>query len=217
MLILKLNAAALGLSRRGRRLQGKHQLGITLVELVVTIVILSISLIGIVATLNLGVSQSANTLFELRATALAQAYLDEILSKKYDERSRNSGIPPCVNPALPGRGCSASLGADGGETNRTRFDDVDDYDTLDEGLNGADILRDAQGDPRSGYDNFRVQVEVRRIGTDLAVDEDFIQVAPATPSNNPVPDDEFDAKLITVTVSDGSDEGIDFSAYKSNF
>lgn len=196
---------------------GVRQAGITLVELVATIVILSISLIGIVATLNLGVSQSSNTLFELRATALAQAYLDEILSKKYDERSRNSGIPPCVDPMLAGRNCTAALGLNGSESARTSFDDVDDYDGLDEGLSSSPtaILRDAQGDPRTGYDNFRVQVSVRRI--DVSTTEQFTQVLPATLANNPVPDDSFDAKLITVTVSDGSDEGIDFSAYKSNF
>jgi MSHA pilin protein MshD len=188
--------------------------GITLVELVVTVVILSIALLGIVATLNTGVSQSSNTLFELRATSLAQAYLDEILSKKFDERSRIRGIPPCVDPMLPGRNCSATLGTDGSESARTSFDDVDDYDGLDEGLNGSDILRDAQGAARTGYDNFRVQVSVRRIRVGSGEEEEFTVVDPVT---NPEPDDIYDAKLITVTVSDGSATGIEFSAYKSNF
>ncbi|MFT6092726.1 MAG: hypothetical protein ACJA2Q_000615 [Pseudohongiellaceae bacterium] len=140
-----------------------------------------------------------------------------MLSKKYDERSRNSGIPPCVDPMLAGRNCTAALGTDGSESARISFDDVDDYDGLDEGLNGAGILRDAQGDPRTGYDNFRVQVSVRRILTGAGQSEEFIQVAPATLADNPVLDDEFDAKLISVTVSDGSATGIQFSAYKSNF
>lgn len=188
--------------------------GITLIELVVTIVILSIALVGIAITVNLGLNQSSDTLFELRATALAQAYLDEILSKKYDERSRNSGIPPCVATGLPGRNCSATLGTNGSESARTSFDDVDDYDGLDEGLNGTDILRDAQGAARTGYDNFRVQVSVRRIQVGSGDPEEFTPVDPVT---NPEPDDVFDAKFITVTVSDGSATGIQFSAYKSNF
>lgn len=191
-----------------------RQRGLTLVEMIVTIVILSVALLGIAATLNLGVSQSSNTLFELRATALAQAYLDEILSKKYDERSRNSGIPPCVATGLPGRNCNATLGTNGSESARTSFDDVDDYDGLDEGVNGSDILRDAQGNARVGYDNFRVQVDVRRIEIAGGEAEEFTPVDPAT---NPEPDDVFDAKLITVTVTDGSATGLTFSAYKSNF
>lgn len=192
----------------------RRQRGLTLVEMIVTIVILSVALLGIAATLNLGVSQSSNTLFELRATALAQAYLDEILSKKYDERSRNSGIPPCVATGLPGRNCTATLGTNGSESSRTSFDDVDDYDGLDEGTNGTDILRDAQGNARAGYDNFRVQVDVRRIAVSSGDAEEFTPVDPAT---NPEPDDVFDAKLITVTVSDGAPTGLRFSAYKSNF
>jgi hypothetical protein len=34
---------------------------------------------------------------------------------------------------------------------------------------------------------------------------------------NPKPDDIYDAKLITVTVSNGAATGLQFSAYKSNF
>ena len=188
----------------------RHQ-GLTLIELVVTIVILSIALVGISFAINSGVSQSANTLYELRAVALGQAYLDEILSKKFDERSRNSGIPPCKDPtampALSGRKCADPLITE--EGSRTNYDDVDDYDGLDEGLNGTGILRDAEGNARTGYDDFRVQVSVRLIN--VATTEQFS----ATPA--PKPDDPYDAKLITVTVSDGSPTGIQFSAYKSNF
>ncbi len=190
----------------------KRQGGVTLVELVVTIVILSIALIGLSAAISSGVSQSSNTLFELRAVALGQAYLDEILSKKFDERSRNSGIPPCVDPMLSGRACSNPLITE--EGSRTNYDDVDDYNGLDEGLNGAGPLRDAQGNLRSGYDNFRVQVSVRRIAVGVGQAEEFPSVNPVT---NPKPDDVYDGKLITVTVSDGSATGIQFSAYKSNF
>lgn len=198
---------------KNKRVSAVHrETGLTLVEMVLTIVILSVALLGIAAALNLGVSQSSSTLFELRATALAQAYLDEILSKKYDERSRNSGIPPCVATGLPGRKCTPTLGLNGSESARTSFDDVDDYNGLDEGLNGLGILRDTTGAARSGYDNFRVQVSVRRIQIAGGEPEEFTPV-----DVNPEPDDVFDAKLITVTVSDGSATGIQFSAYKSNF
>lgn len=198
-----------------RRPSSFNQHGITLIELVVTIVILSISLVAVSFAINSGVSQSANTLYELRSAALAQAYLDEILSKKFDERSRNSGIPPCKDPtngALTGRKCANPLAVE--EGSRTAYDDVDDYNGLDEGLNsvGGDPLRDAQGNTRTGFDDFRVQVAVRLIN--VSGDESFPGVNAVT---NPKPDDSYDAKLITVTVSDGSADGIKFSAYKSNF
>lgn len=195
----------------------KQNAGITLVELVVTIVILSIALLGIAATLNFGVSQSSNTLFELRATALAQSYLDEILSKKFDERSRNSGIPPCRATGLSGRNCTTTLGANGSESARTSFDDVDDYNGLDEGANSspaADLL-DAQGVVRAGYAGFRVQVSVSLI--DLVTPDPVATFPGGSVVLNPIPDDVYDAKLITVTVTDGSADGLKFSAYKSNF
>lgn len=198
------------------------QTGITLVELVVTIVILGIALVGLSVAISGGVNQSANTLFEIRAIALGQSYLDEILSKKFDERSRNSGIPPCKDPtngALSGRKCSGTIGLDTAsgpnETGfaRKAFDDVDDFNGLDEGFNsaGGDPLLDAQGNARSGYDNYRVQVLVRLIDTTGGGGEEF------SATSTPKPDDSYDAKLITVTVSYGGATGIAFSAYKSNF
>lgn len=191
------------------------QRGITLIELIVTIVILGIALTGVSLAISSGMSQSANTLVELRAVALGQAYLDEILSKKFDERSRNGGIPPCVDPLLPGISCSVVIGPDATETTRVRFDDVDDYDGLDEGLNGAGPLLDSEGVPRTGYDSFRVIISVRRIEVAVGEPEEFTPVDPVT---NPEPDNVYDAKLITVLVSDdGSTDGIEFSAYKSNF
>lgn len=193
------------------------QAGVTLIELVVTIVILSIALVAISSAISGGVGQSANTLFELRAVALGQAYLDEILSKKFDERSRNSGIPPCKDPtnlALSGRKCANPLIVE--EGSRALYDDVDDYNGLDEGRNsvGAVALKDAQGNTRTGYDSYRVQVSVRLIDVSGSGDEEFPAVVALT---NPKPNDSYDAKLITVTVSDGSATGIDFSAYKANF
>ena len=189
------------------------QSGVTLIELVVTIVVLSIALVGLSFAISGGLRQTSNTLFEVRAIALAQSYLDEILSKKFDERSRNGGVPPCKNPlvmpTLSGRQCANPLLKE--ETLRTGFDDVDDYNGLDEGLNslGGDPLLDAQGNARANYDNFRVEVSVRLI--DTAANEQFAA------TSTPKPNDSYDAKLITVTVSNGDGAVIDFSSYKSNF
>ncbi|MEQ8315138.1 MAG: prepilin-type N-terminal cleavage/methylation domain-containing protein [Gammaproteobacteria bacterium] len=186
--------------------------GLTLIETIASIVIIAISLTGVTLALRFGTSQSANTMVELRAVALAQAYLDEIMGKRFDERTRNRGIPPCRATAPPARQCTAegSFGPDGGET-RSRYDDVDDYHGLDEGDGQVNPLQDATGATRTGYDNFRVQVEVRYINLGVGEEEENL------PVNNEY-DDQFDAKLITLTVSyRGLSQGYTFSAYKSNF
>jgi MSHA pilin protein MshD len=182
------------------------------VELVVTILILAIALLSMTSLLSGNLSRNADITLQVRTVALGQSYLDEILGKRFDERTRNSGIPPCRASAPPARQCTVegSFGPDGGEI-RQRFDDVDDYHGLDEGNGQVDSLQDAEGNPRSGYDNFRVQVDVRYINVGVGEEEETLGV------NNEL-DDEYDAKFITVTVSTrsaGSD--IIFSAYKANF
>ncbi len=205
------------------------QSGMTLVELVVAIIVLAIALTAVTFTLQGGISNSADTLLQVRTVALAQAYLDEILGKRYDENTPNRGVPPCRASAPIGRQCSQEpvssscppsappspppplFGPDGGET-RSRFDDVDDYHCLDEGDGQVNPLQDALGNTRTGYDNFRVQVKVRYINIAMMGDEEF-----GLAVNNEL-DDQYDAKLVTVTVSHRSQTaGVDFSAYKANF
>lgn len=184
------------------------QRGLTLIEMVVTIVILAISLIAISGIFSSGVGRSADTTVELRATALAQSYLDEILGKRFDERSHPRGIPPCRSNCTT----FGNFGPDGGET-RSQYDDVDDYHGLDEGEGQPNPLQDANGDPRTGYDSFRVRVAVRYMDIGASGEEESLAVA----ANDL--DDDQDAKLITVTVNflNSGTEGVRYSAYKSNF
>lgn len=197
------------------------QRGVTLVELVITIAVLSISLTVMTIALNESISRSSDTLLELRAVALAQAYLDEALGKRFDENSANNGIPPCRAPGTGGvptsRQCTDDSGGswwvDGTEIRR-RYDDVDDYNAIDEGAGVAspnDTLKDADGNARTGYDGFRVTMNVRYIdvgggGTESGLGQ-----------NNEL-DDKWDGKLITVTVSHTAlPSDMVFAAYKSNF
>jgi len=197
----------------------RYQQGLSLIELIVTIVILSIALVTITVFINSGLGRSSDTLLELRTATLAKAYMDEILSKRFDEKSANNGIPPCRAPDGPGgvppnRECTveASFGADGSET-RATFDDVDDYTDIDEGEGGVDpTLQDADGNDRTGYEGYRVVVDVRYINVAIMGDEEF-----GLGQNNEL-DDEYDAKAITVTVSHRLlTTPFIYLAYKSNF
>lgn len=190
----------------------RRQAGLSLIELIATIVILALALAGITVVLQGGLSRSADTTLQVRTVALGQAYLDEILGKRFDEKSSNSGIPPCRASAPPPFQCTVegSFGPDGGET-RSTYDDVDDYDGMDQGDGQGTPLQDAEGNTRTGYDNFRVQVSVRYINVGAGQEEENLGQGSEL-------DDELDAKLITVTVSHRSlTQGVAFSAYKSNF
>lgn len=176
--------------------------GFTFVELVATIVILAIALMGVSQIVGLGASNSTNTLLETRATALAHAYLDEILGRRFDERSAASGLDPCYG-FVGGDRCTleADLGPDGGESSRDLFDDVDDYDGLAEGDGETTPISDAEGLEREEYENFHVAVSVRYAGDDA--------VLGLSPTN---------AKLVTVTVTNrGQSDGWEFSVYRGNY
>lgn len=176
--------------------------------MIATIVILGIALTTVTSMMVNSLSSGANTFEETRTTALARAYLDEILSRRFDENSHPSGVPAC--DGIGGSsGCtddgsvaSNDFGPDSGENSRDKWDDVDDYDGLDEGEGGviAD-LHDAENNVRSGYSDYRVQVSVVYAG-DI----------------DPVNKDKTDAKLITVTVyTPPAAIGTEFQVYKANF
>lgn len=86
----------------------KRQAGVTLVELVLSLVIISIALVGVLSVINLTVSHSADPVVQHQAVAIAESYLEEILLQNY------SG---------------------GASSSRSDFDDVDDYNGLND--NGA--------------------------------------------------------------------------------
>jgi len=83
------------------------QAGVTLVELILSMVIISIALTGIFTVMNLTVSHSADPIIQHQAVSIAESYLEEILLQAY---------------ANPTGGYSGS--------DRSQFDDVDDYNSL---------------------------------------------------------------------------------------
>jgi MSHA pilin protein MshD len=170
----------------------QHNLGATLVELVITIVLMSIVLVAIASTLSFGAGRSADLLFQVKLVELGQAYLEEILSKRFDENSPPGGVPACAPVTTP---CGA-VGTEGEA--RSQFDDVDDYHLL----NDSPPV-DPDGNIRQNYTGYRVEVAVAYI-------TEAQRVALAL-------DTVTDAKLIEVTISPPTGSALIFSAYTGNF
>jgi len=171
-----------------------RQCGFTLIELVVTMLILSIAALGVMYSLSLGLRHQSDALWQPKAVALAESYMEEILGRRYDERSPSGGVPPCSTTTTV---CSSAGAFDDGEA-RAQFDDVDDYDGLIE-----QPPRDVYGSPRPDYDSYRVAVTVAYVTP--------VQVAALGL------DAATDAKLITVTVSTPESGSMSFSALRGNF
>jgi len=112
------------------RAHGEH--GATLIELVVSIVVIAIAASAVLAVLSRSVGRSADAMVLAQGVAIAEAYLEEISLKAYAD-------PDGVD----------------GEALRTDFDDVDDYNGLVD--NGA---RDQFGAAMGSLSAYTVTVTV---------------------------------------------------------
>jgi len=102
--------------------------GFTLIELIIFIVIIGIATTGLFAALNQHNLSSVDPIYQVRALELAQATLDEIIGKRYDENSPNGGFPPCSSGELVGvLPCTLASNLGPEEGTVAEYDDVDDY------------------------------------------------------------------------------------------
>lgn len=108
------------------------QNGVTLVELILSMVIISLSVVGIFSVINLTVRHSADPVVSYQAIAIAESYMDEILLQAYSD-------------------------PDSSETGETRvtYDDVSDYNNLPD-----TVVRNQQGNAIANLSSYQVAVLV---------------------------------------------------------
>jgi MSHA pilin protein MshD len=79
-------------SKTQSRFNKRQQRGVTLIELILSMVIISIAVTGVLSVMNLTVKHSADPVVEHQAIAIAEAYLEEILLQAYtDPNGTNAG------------------------------------------------------------------------------------------------------------------------------
>ncbi len=109
-----------------------RQRGVTLIELIISIVVIAIAIGGVLGVLTQSAGRSADAMIMSQAVAIAEGYLEEIT------------LRPFADPD----------GVDG-ETLRTTFDDVDDYNGL------VDVgARDQFGNAPAALAGYTVNVTV---------------------------------------------------------
>ncbi len=92
--------------------------GVTLIELVVSIVIISIAVIGVMS-LFLGTTKtSADPMIRAQALAIAQSYMDEIMMQPYSSVVNTSATGTCSDGNPPEK------------SNRAKYNDINDYNAL---------------------------------------------------------------------------------------
>lgn len=164
--------------------------GVTLVELVVAIVVIGTALAGIMVVIVRNTSASADPMIAHQSIAIAEAYLEEILTKNF--------VAPVTGP-------------EAGET-RATYDQVDDYHnlvnngclTVVQGYTATascptpgSCVCDQRGQPIDGLQNYRVNV--------LVTTESLSVI---TASN---------AERVEVTVTPPSGGSVIISGYRTNY
>ncbi|NNN58604.1 type II secretion system protein [Vibrio sp. 1-2 (7-a)] len=115
----------------------KH-IGMTLIEMIIAIILMGIAMVAFTSFLVPQIHDSAMPHYQMRAAALGQGFMSQILARGFDQWSDfDGGVVRCGEPSLnphpgnPSNGCSATLGVDTkyGEisNNPSTFNDVDDY------------------------------------------------------------------------------------------
>jgi MSHA pilin protein MshD len=174
----------------------RAQLGISLVELIIFIIIVSVGLAGILSVFNLTSQKSADPQIRRQMLAVAEALLEEVELKPFTYCDPDD---PNAATAANSAGCTGGtggandesklpLGPEGGET-RPTFDNVSDYN----GLN-LSPASDINGTTIAGY-SATVSVTQQQL-------EGSIPLA--------------DSLRITVTVTHGSDS-LSLSGYRLRY
>ena len=108
------------------RFSMRRQVGLTLIELIIFIIVVSVGLMGVLAVMNATAKSSADPVIRKQALSVAEAMMDEILSKDFQNDSTGD------NTATPTLGCTPSTTPRcrlNTVLDRQNYNDVDDYDT----------------------------------------------------------------------------------------
>lgn len=164
----------------------RHQWGVSLVELIVFIVIVSVAVVGLLSVLNLTAAKSSDPVLRKQALALAEATMEEVLAKYYKNDAVDSvGCTPTTTPIscrLP-TSSTATVAVD-----RANYNDVDDY-------NGWDLSPPYQQD-----------------GTALTILTGYtVKIDVVADTLNTVA-----VKKVTVTVTAAGGEAITLVGYRTN-
>ena len=167
--------------------------GFTLIETVIAIVVIGIALAGIIGVIFNNVQEGARPFLETKGIELGQAMMDEILLKRFDEATPLGGgrIPLA----------QINIGTETGESGRTDFDDVDDYNGYADGVSGEPLQDELGNDISADFPGYSRSVTV-----------DFFK-----PTGAPAGLDSKNYKRVRVQVTAPMGESFVFTAIKTNF
>lgn len=164
-----------------------NQTGISLIELVIFIVIVSVGIVGILSVMNMNTRSSADPMLRKQALSIAESLLEEIQLQPFTFCDPDDANVATANAAVIGAaGCSTiveTMGPEGeGRYAPPLLDNVNDYNNFN--LPTPPGIRDITGANIAGLTGYSATVTVAEtaLGTVPAPDSLFITVTVTPPS-----------------------------------
>jgi MSHA pilin protein MshD len=170
--------------------------GVTLLELIVFIVVVSVAVVGVLTALNISNKASTDPMIQKQALAIAEALLEEIQLQPFTYCDPDdSQAATALTASVGANGCSAAAGVEamgaeatapyGPETRTdatTPFDNVNDYNTFTMGPGITDI----SGNAVAGLGGYSATVAVAQQALDVipAAASLLITVTVTMPASN---------------------------------
>lgn len=131
----------------------RRQSAFTLIEIIVTIIVLGVAATALLSVFTNLIRGSADPVIQQQATTVAEAYLEEIMLRSFDDPQ------------------GGESGTDEGEAGRADYDDVKDYRSLASGP-----AADQFGNPIAALSDYTVTVAVVNAGLNGIVVADSLRV-----------------------------------------
>ena len=184
-------------ARGMNRMPPRSQAGLSLVELIMFIVIVSLGVVGILSVFNLTAQKSADPQVRKQMLAIAEALIEEVALKPFtycdpddpNAVTANSSADCTGGPNGPNDESRLPLGPDATETTRASFDNVGDYNGF-----ALSPASDVNGTQITGY-SASVSVAQQQLEASVLL---------------------ADSVRITVTVTHGSDT-LSLSGYRLRY
>lgn len=162
-----------------------RQRGLSLVELVIAIMIVSVSVVGVLMVFDNSVRHSADPMVRKQAVAIAEAMLNEVLAQAYtycdpQDVANEAATPPAGTAACTG-GAAGSQDRGGGTlgpqpTSEGRFNATDPFDNVADyhgyATSGVVYGMDNGSDRIVSLDGYSVSVTVTRDGATFGLPAD---------------------------------------------
>lgn len=180
----------------------KHQSGVTLVELIIAIVIISIASVALLQGLGLQTQRNVDPMIQSQANALARQYLEEALSRSFFDPTADPRVDPSITQAQATAAVRDISSRTANPTNRLAFNNVYEYNGFSQPIqapNGTAIPE------LSGY-SVSISVDLSGGLTLGSVNN------PADTNNCPA-----SIMLVTVTVSDPRGQLTVLNGYRTSY